>query len=996
MAAIFIFSLKKFIENPAGITFIMALPTLLGILINPIASFVSDRIWTKWGRRKPFVVPSLFGTVVAFALMPLMPNFWGLIAVFIFYHFMFELGAGATETLKQEVVPPKQRTAAAAIGTWMSNIVNVLFYFCALGRFDDVQYFAGFPISGEESIYWGIAAVFLVLAMFFMLGVKETPQQSKLLGQKLSVRNFFGGLVDKNLWPVYLLITGWAVSHAGLGSLGALLYTEQWGFTKQEMGINVAVGGVLNIFIIAIIGLFAYKLPRMKTFKVLLLLSILIELAFYIYVEFVLFDKTPTLPEVILFGEIATIVGILLGLMYTPLVYDYIPRNEMGTFAAGQALVNRLVKVLTLNGVGVFVSLYTMLFLPPAGDMIRVGTAEPIHKSEVTALLAHKQEEGKVTAETWFATNAALDRGRAFEIRGENAEGDALRKERDKTNVELASVLARKGNAEAEVERARIEGRENPGAEETLRALTTEAKSIQARVDEIGHQLTESSQAFGEKVLAAIDKVLIRPGQEWMAASIGSATIYSYRLPGRPDSAREARALNALRTELPDMIDAHTTFKNDAFYFEVALPGEASQDPDGSKTAAALFRATSGRLSESAFPRFSKAEQVEPAQVLTLDVAVVEDPVNSRISPVTRAIHRGMALFTDPPPPEQRMWATARALRDKEASPHVGISDISQEEAHAIRLRSILPATPLPDGSTNEHLAALLGGTNALDIQAAANIAERLISTAAQNRITILKPMLRNEFAPPKYDYMSGYLWMILMSAVGYGICIMFTRREERGLIHRRGQEESEKEAQAQAESSAQAAAEGREDDSLIPYIPGCVPQKIAMLAFSVTLIAIGLILVFPRLDLVLFGQSTQALATRVVKERPGGDSIILTTDAEILESRERFDRSYVFWNEFRFQNVDGTMVDFRAPSGMQLRPAHSLLDAEGLPTIVRVAFDPANPEKIILPFEISTWFFPGMLILFGLLGTIASSYLLYYARKPVMMPNLIAQPILQ
>ena len=324
MGAVFVFSLQKFIENPAAVTFILSLPTILSLVIGPVCRFLSDRIWTRFGRRKPFAVPSMVGIGLSLLLMPVAPNFWWLVAAYCLYHIANDFGAGPTEILKQEIIPPPQRGRASALASWIGNLASLAFYGLALGRFEDVGFFAGFPVSGEQAIYWGIAAMVFCVALFVMLGVKESPQDSPLRGQRLTFKTFVGGLSDRNLWPVYLLIVGWTVSGAGLGALTALLYSEQWGFTKQEMGINIAVGGVLNILFIALLGLFADRMPRMRTFKILLALSIAIEVAFFCYCEFVLHDKTPTLPEIILFGEITAVIGILLGMVYFPMVYDYI------------------------------------------------------------------------------------------------------------------------------------------------------------------------------------------------------------------------------------------------------------------------------------------------------------------------------------------------------------------------------------------------------------------------------------------------------------------------------------------------------------------------------------------------------------------------------------------------------------------------------------------------------------------------------------------------
>jgi MFS family permease len=156
MGTVFVFSMKKFIENPAEITFLMSIPGIVTIAVSPLVSFMSDRVWTRWGRRKIFTVPSIFGIVASFVAMPLMPNIWGLIFAYVVYEFCNDFGNATFEVLKQEVVPPKQRGTAAAIGTWLQNASTLAFYLIALGRFDDYQYYAGFPVTGEQSLYWGV------------------------------------------------------------------------------------------------------------------------------------------------------------------------------------------------------------------------------------------------------------------------------------------------------------------------------------------------------------------------------------------------------------------------------------------------------------------------------------------------------------------------------------------------------------------------------------------------------------------------------------------------------------------------------------------------------------------------------------------------------------------------------------------------------------------------------------------------------------------------
>ena len=90
--------------------------------------------------------------------------------------------------------------------TWCSNLATITFYFVLLGRFDDVTFLAGLPVSGEEIIYWSAALLMGVVLIIVVLGIRETNPHSELRGQRLSWRNIAGGILDRELRPVYLLV----------------------------------------------------------------------------------------------------------------------------------------------------------------------------------------------------------------------------------------------------------------------------------------------------------------------------------------------------------------------------------------------------------------------------------------------------------------------------------------------------------------------------------------------------------------------------------------------------------------------------------------------------------------------------------------------------------------------------------------------------------------------------------------------------------------------
>jgi hypothetical protein len=328
-----------------------------------------------------------------------------------------------------------------------------------------------------------------------------------------------------------------------------------------------------------------------------------------------------------------------------------------------------------------------------------------------------------------------------------------------------------------------------------------------------------------------------------------------------------------------------------------------------------------------------------------------------------------MSPFTDTPQPQRRMWASARALRDHKRTFHVRIQDASEGRDYAIAVTAVL----------RQESGGYADETE--------DIYRRTIDAAAANKLTVARPTLSAGFAPPKYNYMSGYLWMIAMSILGYIVTLYFTRREEKGLIHKRGREESEVEAEAEKQNEALVKAGG--EDHTHYYTPGYVPAKIGIICLGLVFITLGMVQLGPKLTLFVKGNPAQAVATRIAKEKIGGERVWFEHDADVLAAKENYDRSFVFWNEYAFSLPDSTVKAFVAPAGKQLEPVHMILDKDGLPHVARIWYDPDNPDRVMLPFVWSTWFLPGLLTLFGLIGISIGGCLLYHARKPIAMPLL-------
>jgi MFS family permease len=808
IGVVFLFSLRKFVENPAGLTLILSLPSFVSLVSQPVCSFLSDRIWTRFGRRKPFVTVALSGAAVCLFLMPLMPNFWMLLGAFMLYNACSDLNS-PMEPLKLEIIPPHERGRATGAMTWCSNLATMTFFFVALGRFDDVTFFDGFMLRGETAIYWSASLLLVVMVLLITLGIRELEQKSALRGQRLSFHSFFGGLLDRELWPVYMLVVGASCLnfYSGLGPLSNLLYTDQWNYTKQEMGINVAVGGIINLFAIGFLTLFADRLNRMRAYQTLICLSLACQVFYYCYVNFVLPDKRPTLVEIILFGETLSILGILTGLVYTPLVYDYIQRNKMGTFNAGSSVVGRLTTLITLNGVGLFVWGYAILFQPASGEMTRIVVTDPgmTQKEMLSQLRAASwtypadgspAPSAAIGATSWRADGTISKVGACWEIRLRDAGSQKLAEERDRLNSEDAPILAEE---KLLLDRIAIRKREGADVSAQVRQSANDevrSKAIDAKIAADSAELDRRAEIFHGEVVRTLAGSIMKEGDQVRSVTCQNALLLDLPVRQRLDPRQLETILGNLRKAEPGVIDLRPAKREDINELTVSAfpPDNADQAVFARELQEATEKAATG-VAPGLMPidQAALVPRLEPAA--TLNLMILEDPIPTYISPITRAVNAVLGFFGDAPDPRRHLQALARGIRLPGQLEHVSVQTGAAPKTLAIT--AVLPdsvPSATPPGDQTARLGLLLQGSNvpADVIPRIQTLLNRIDAAASGERITVAHPALAASYAPMKYDYMSGYLWMFFMGSMGIAITLAFQYIEARGLVRKRGIEEAE------------------------------------------------------------------------------------------------------------------------------------------------------------------------------------------------------------
>jgi MFS family permease len=1032
------FILNRLIDNPAALTFVLGLPGLLFTLI-PLGAYISyrsDRIWTRWGRRKIFIIFAFSGWVLVFILYPLAPNIWFFIGLMFIMSFFGAFGS-PLETLKLEIIPPYLRGRSAAMWTWITTVINIVFYATVLGRIDEVMPVLHLHLGGEKVLFWSAAGAVLVALFIYLFGIHEIDPESAITGEPFRISTMWKSLTMPQLRYLYVFLFATTFLNTGLGSMGQLLYLNQWGYSTQEFGFNVAVGGVLNLFLIPIVGIFADmgKKNRMAIYLACLGMVLLLNVCYFSYVTWYLPNQRPSLFEIIFFGETTCIFGIIAGMVYYPLVYDYIPRNIMGTYVAGTSILGSIIGFVTSNGLGLFMATWSNIFQPPAGEMVHVCLRQEMPQAQVVQILnnAHLLSPAgtpvapsDISARPWFANGIVQTKGTCYEIRLRDADADTKAKRRDQLTSEIGTTEAKLKTAQAG----------NSASE--IAKIKTELDSEKTEHDTLDAELKRRTSAWEKQVVAGLGDNVMKAGSEVLGVQSGQAVTFTLPALRKPKDEELNRINRRLRAQDQAFVDARAVVRAD-HGFELSICSMLSKGENASNVVAADCQRVID-LAATAAPRLVSTDAKPTQSAVTSadieDVALVEDPVKNFISPISRVVNFAISRFTEVPAPDQKLHSLARelckderiaharadALKDRNGL-HVAIvassAKLKDPKAWASNLvrditdqASVVRAADLTPLISSAIVPFQFNYRIANSCILVATVKERawrsillkdVREQAASLKLTVPTPVVGSGIVPLRYNYMTGYIYVFAMVLLGFGMVMYFIRLEKAGKIRKLGAEEAQSEEQhhtARAESETLAkdgitASTPWEPADQETYTPGYLLPKLGLVIVGLLVATAALRQAWPDLHLLMHGETGEGVVTAVIMQKPGLPEIVLNTQADVIAKTHDVsaskDYTTTFFDEFTFEARDGKPVVFRRDVGCKLKPTLPLLDDDGLPTTATLRYDPADPAHPSLPLELSTWFAPALIFILGIMAALTGAVLALYARKPIVLHSSVS-----
>lgn len=172
--------------DPHSLSYFWILPPLAGIIVQPLVGAASDRTWTRFGRRIPYL---FIGSLIAVLVMCLLPNagsfgmevstamIFGLFAL-MFLDTSINMAMQPFKMMVGDMVNEKQKGLAYSIQSFLCNAGSLVGYlFPFIFAWIGIQNTAAQGVIPDSVIYsFYIGAVTLILCVIYTtVKVKEMP-----------------------------------------------------------------------------------------------------------------------------------------------------------------------------------------------------------------------------------------------------------------------------------------------------------------------------------------------------------------------------------------------------------------------------------------------------------------------------------------------------------------------------------------------------------------------------------------------------------------------------------------------------------------------------------------------------------------------------------------------------------------------------------------------------------------------------------------------------
>jgi MFS family permease len=327
---------------------ILALNPLFGVIAQPLVGVISDRVWTRVGRRAFFIIISAPIVALCLVSVPLTSTMWKLVMIVVVYQFFQDVLWGSDHPLLADLFPSRQRGMVVGMLAISYQLGAVFVSRVGLAWVDahDIanggEYF-GLPLYGTAAVL----QICLVMVLAFFLWEKPNPGPPR---PKVTIKSYVADFVAQP----GLLRMGWihflrAFMYHSATSFLVLFGTITLGATLGDYARMMGWLPLTAMGYVWIVGMVADRVRRERMLLFGFGVSVVgYALAWTANTLFVLAIAY------LIFGFAWTVLEIT----FKSLVTDFYPREMVGQLAGAINIFFAAGRTLAVISVGALVGLF--------------------------------------------------------------------------------------------------------------------------------------------------------------------------------------------------------------------------------------------------------------------------------------------------------------------------------------------------------------------------------------------------------------------------------------------------------------------------------------------------------------------------------------------------------------------------------------------------------------------------------------------------------------
>ncbi len=245
--------------------FIMGLDNLIAIIMNPLMGSRSDKTWTRFGRRMPYLVigiPAATAFLIGLPIAAIVPGFLGLASLVILvlgFDISMAIYRAPVVAMMPDFSPPEKRSPANGVINLMGGIGSI------------IAFVAGSLLYGISPILaFGVTACIMLLCLVILALVIREPQIPQEVEKveyplRQAAREVIG---DRSILSLLFAIFAWFIAFYTLET-----WFTSYGFFTLSWPANVA-SFTMTLFALVFVlfavpaGLIAIKIGRKRTIMI--------------------------------------------------------------------------------------------------------------------------------------------------------------------------------------------------------------------------------------------------------------------------------------------------------------------------------------------------------------------------------------------------------------------------------------------------------------------------------------------------------------------------------------------------------------------------------------------------------------------------------------------------------------------------------------------------------------------------------------------------------